>query len=256
MSVTVPESFTKRILKAKKFKGTYQEKRFCKDLSKYKDIVVFKTSDDPNVALDFSLFLDLQSSSSKWVGLTRTDDDGFCIWTDLDDNIPFDDYEFEIKTVRSSDTEVQLKLRIQDGNKSGSKSMSVDGQGFDLSTIKWSDYEPKKLLSSFLGFVMSIQWNWAAIKQSIEFVGVSIIYLVTEIPNMIRFVGEFVLRAFREFSNLIHVLTPIFMAIIDMCSKIFGVSFMLISDVIRSGRNRNPAIAAGQHEQQQRLTYR
>lgn len=193
MSVTVPESFTKRILKAKKFKGTYQEKRFCKDLSKYKDIVVFKTSDDPNVALDFSLFLDLQSSSSKWVGLTRTDDDGFCIWTDLDDNIPFDDYEFEIKTVRSSDTEVQLKLRIQDGNKSGSKSMSVDGQGFDLSTIKWSDYEPKKLLSSFLGFVMSIQWNWAAIKQSIEFVGVSIIYLVTEIPNMIRFVGEFVL---------------------------------------------------------------
>lgn len=259
MTSSVPESFTKRILKGKKFRGTYQEKRFCKDVQKYKDIIVVKSSDEANVALDFNLFLDLFATSPKWVGLTRNEEE-YCIWTELEDeNLPFDDYDFEIKTVRSTDTEVQLKLRFQDANKSNSKSMSIDGQGFDLSTIKWADYEPKKILSAVLGYLMSIQWNWAAIKQSVEFVLVTIVFLVSELPNMIRFVGEFTLRAFRELSNLIHVLTPILMAIIDMCSKIFGVSFMLISDVIRSGRNRGgggPAIAAGQHHRQQQIEFR
>lgn len=252
------ESVTKRILKSKRFHGKYTEKRFSKELQKYKDVIVVRASDEPNVALDFNLFLDLLSTSTKWVGLTVSGDE-YSIWTDLDDpDLPFGDYDFDIKTVRSTDTEIQLKLRV-DGNKSISKCLSGDGQGFDLSTVDWSAFEPKKLLNAFLGAIMSIQWNWAAIKQSLEFVMVSVVYLVSEIPNMIRFVGEFTLRAFREVSNLIHVLTPLFMAVIDMLSKIFGVLFMLISDVLRSSRNNRrapPQGAIGNQQYHQPLTYR
>lgn len=250
-SVTV----TKRILKSKKFHGKYAEKRFSQELQKYKDVIVVKATDEPNVALDFDLFLDLLSTTTKWVGLTVSGDE-YSIWTDLDDpDLPFGDYDFEIKTVRSTDTEVQVKLRVQDKN----TSKSLSGDGFDLSTIDWSTFEPKKMLSAFLGAVMSIQWNWAAIKQSLEFVMVSLVYLVSEIPNMIRFVGEFTLRAFREVSNLIHVLTPLFMAVIDMLSKIFGVLFMLISDVLRSSRNNRrapPQEAIRDQQYNQQLTYR
>lgn len=260
MTSFIPESIPKLILKSKSFRGTFQEKRFCKDLEKYKDIVVVKACDEANLALDLSLFLDLLSTSSKWVGVTASSSgDEYSIWTELEDqDLPFGDYDFEIKTVRSSDTEIQVKLRVQEGNKSLSKTSSGDGPAFDLSTIKWSDYEPKKLLSAFLGYVMAIQWNWAGIKQSLQFVGVTLVYFLSELPNLIRFVGEFTLRSLRELSNLIHVLTPLFMAIIDMFSKIFGVLFMLISDVIRSNRNRGAPsrqqAIAQQHRQQ--LTFR
>lgn len=255
-----PESgILKRIVKSKRFRGSYQEKRFCQDVQKYKDIIVVKASEEPNVALDFGLFLDLQANSEKWVGLTVSGDGEFSIWTDLEaDNLPFDEYDFEIKTVRTTDTEVQLKVRLV--QESSSKGASGDSQAFDLSNVKWSDYEPKKILNACLTSIMAIQWNWAAIKQSVEFVMVTIVYLISEIPNLIRFVGEFTLRAFRELSNLIHVLTPIFMAIIDMCSKIFGVFFMLISDVVRSSKNHNNRRhhqeAIDQQQYHQPITYR
>lgn len=251
-SSSVPESVPKRILKSKSFKGHFQEKRLCPELQKYKDVIVVRASEEPNLALDFALVLDLLATSTKWVGLTVDDSKDFVIWTDLDDgDMPFGEYYFEIKTVRSSDTELQLKLRVQDQK----KNLSRNGEGFDLSTVNWSDYEPKKILNAVLGWIVSIRWNWGAIKQTMEFIVITLVYFFTEIPNMISFVGEFTLRAFREFSNLIHVLTPIFMAIIDMCSKIFGVLFMLISDILRSSKNNNrraqqEALQQQQHYQQ------
>lgn len=258
MSSPLPDNFPKRLLKSKKFTGYYKEKRFCKELQRYKDIVVVKASQEPNIALDFNLVLDLLSTSTKWLGLTTTHEKEYCLWVDLDadgEDMPFDDYDFEIRTVKTTETEVQLKLRVlgkRDLNKSSCSTLSADGPSFDLSSVNWSDYEPKKILNACLGFLLSIQWNWAAIKQSIEFVMVTLVYLVSEIPNLIRFVGEFTLRAFRELSNLIHVCTPLFMGLLDMVSKIIGVLFMLISDVIRSGRGR--AVPA-EHRQRQ-LTYR
>lgn len=259
----------KRILKSKRFVGTYQEKRFCKDTAGYKDIIVVKSSLEPNLSLDLNLVLDVLSSSPKWIGLTAVPEEKeFCIWTDLGEeaqDMPFDDYEFEIRTVRTTDSEVQLKLRVlgkRDPNKSCS-TVASEGVSFDISAVNWSDFEPKKILNNVLRFLLSIQWNWAAIKQSLEFVMVTLVYLISELPNIIRFVGEFTLRAFRELSNLIHVCTPIFMAIIDMLSKICGVVLMLITDVIRSSRGGRgqpapppPAIQQQQqHQSPRQLMY-
>lgn len=262
-SLSIPESIPKRLLKGKQFNGCYKEKRFCKDLGTYKDIIEVKAGDEPNLALDLKLFLDLLTTNTKWIGLTTTPGNDYLIWTDLeDDKLPFGEYPFDIRTVRSSDTELQLKLRVQDGNKSMSRNMSSGGQEFDLSKVEWSNYTPKKIANSFIGALMSVQWNWAALKQGVEFILVTLVYLVSELPNLIRFVGEFTLRAFRELSNLIHVLTPICMAIIDAFSKIFGVFFMLICDVMRTNKGRRRGAgqqheAIGHHQgQPQQLTYR
>lgn len=223
---------------------------------KYKDVIKVNPKTEPNLALDFRLFLDLLASDSRWIGLTQSEKEKendtreFLIWTDLEvDSLPFDEYDFEIRSVRTTDTEMQLKLKVlgkAESKRESSSFQCVDGQSFDISNVQWSDYEPKKIVNAVLGFIFSIKWNWHGIKQSVEFILVTLVYLISEVPNLIRFVGEFTLR-------LIHVCTPVALAIIDMLSKIFGVLLMLITDVIRSSRNRRQPPPS---QRPQQLTYR
>lgn len=235
------ESLAKRILKGKRFKGKYLEKRYAEQMQGYKDIVLVSASEEPNFTLDCSLFMDISLSPFNWVGISNALTDNkknFWIWTELEEeDLPFGDYVFEVKTVRTLDKgnvfHVKLKVLSEESKNPG------DVVDTPLSNIAFSDFEPKRILAAIATFVSSIEWNWPKIKQTIEFVLVSIVYLISEIPNIIRYVGIFVLALVRELNNFVYLSTPIVMTCLNMIHKSIGFIFMLIYSLVNPRSSRS-----------------
>lgn len=233
----------KRLLKGKRFKGNYLEKRYAASLESYKDIIVVSAAEEHNFHMDCNIFMDICSTPFDWMAITNAmtgNKEDYWIWTDLDqEDLPFGEYFFEVKSVKSigRNTHVKLKLltKAEDHHQHG------DAINNALANISLSDFEPKKVFLSTATFLRSIEWNGAKIKQTIELLLFSIIYFITEIPNIIRYVGIFVLALVKELNNFIHVSTPLVMACLNIIQKTMGAIFMLVYSLVNpKSRNRPP----------------
>jgi hypothetical protein len=94
-------------------------------------------------------------------------------------------------------------------------------------------------------FVEEIKTNLASVftvhnvKEFIIFTSVFIVTCVTGMFHLVRYVGDLSIKFMREFSVFIEASTPIFLAIIDFCTKSVGGFYLLIAMIWR-GSNVQP----------------
>lgn len=237
-------TLTKRLLKLKKFKGNFTEKRLCREINEYKDAITVPAGS--NFALDLQMFMDIlyAGDEKRWIGISLPDDetDPYTIWTVIhESDLPFGEYYFQVRSVKFTDQTIQLKLKVVkstevDSSDGGSKTAVP---AFDLSAVDWNQLHPRLLVERTIASLIDIELI-SLTRQTINFMLVTILYLFTEIPNLIRFVGLFVLRLVRELNNFIYVSTPIMMGLFNLCAKIFGGILLMINSFRREAAyNRN-----------------
>ncbi|KAG8285466.1 hypothetical protein J6590_079747 [Homalodisca vitripennis] len=71
--------------------------------------------------------------------------------------------------------------------------------------------------------------TWSNIKESSKFICALLMATVTALLYGIQYLGDYSIRFFREFNNLIKVSTPIFIALIELVSKTIGGFYILIA---------------------------
>lgn len=93
------QSQLKAKFKSKIFIGYFKEKRLCEALKCYRDTIIIDTKTEQEFSKDLDdLSNELNGqlrSNSIYVGLTKADDK-HTIWTEIDDDLPFGKYWFQV----------------------------------------------------------------------------------------------------------------------------------------------------------------
>lgn len=95
------------MLKTRVFLGQYQEKRFVDAVKNYRDLIVINHT-EREVIRDFEAVRDRVlreyggTQQVVWFGYTSASmigaPSGSCIWTELNESIPFGEYWFQVRT--------------------------------------------------------------------------------------------------------------------------------------------------------------
>lgn len=92
------QSELKAKYKSKIFIGYFKEKRLCESIKCYRDIVAIDTKTEIEYVKDLESFLsDTKDyvSHQVFVGVTKAEE-SFSIWTELEDDLPFGRYWFQV----------------------------------------------------------------------------------------------------------------------------------------------------------------
>lgn len=222
----------KKLLKLKTFSGSFKEKRLCKDILEYRDVI---NVIDSNFSIDLQLALELLDEQEKFVGIvfSQSSSEKISLWTILDNEEPFGDYYFQVRSIKVTDKEVYLKLKVVDEYNNHSSKNKSSLEDFDITKIDWQNISVTKISQDtanvIIAWILSLRLDWPSVKSAIQFVGFLVVFVFTELPNIVRFIGDFTIRVFREFNNFIHVCTPIFLSIINLIGKMYGGLLILIS---------------------------
>jgi hypothetical protein len=78
------------------------------------------------------------------------------------------------------------------------------------------------------------------VREVIIFMSVFILTCITGIFHLVRYVGDYSIKAMREFSVFIQASTPIFLAVIDCFSKCVGGFYLLLAMLWRGSKVQPP----------------
>lgn len=256
--------FAKQMLKSRIFLGHYQEKRYVNKLKAYKDLVVMNKQEkilcDNIGTVQSSIHSFYENDANIWFGFTHPETIGapaaYCIWTTLisenkDSTIAFGDYWFQIKTVKFSNVEIEIQLKVLrpvNTTASISQSFECDPVNFvnyiqeNLTNVDWPNlfHSWRNAINENTFRFFSEQVTLDNIKNSFRIVGVLMVLIITAIMRLVLDLGEFTLKLIRELSKLIEVATPIIIVLINTLGKIVGGLFILLSMIWRDafgGRN-------------------
>jgi hypothetical protein len=243
------QSFCKNLLKAKLFVGHYQERRRVDSILAYRDLIVL-----PEAECDMIRYMkivakrieDHHGQQHKWIGITDKQvvgaPAGFCVWTELED-VPFGKYWFEVKTVRFRDNEVLIRVKMirpfveagESSTESSATNTTLDAGDFvELLIAKKNGF-----LSFWYDFIATGVTTENVIA-ALKFTCLLFVGLVHGSVEFVKFLGYFSIRFMHEFNRLIHVCTPLFLGILDFCSKIVGGLYILVAMFFRDSRKSEP----------------
>lgn len=154
--------------------------------------------------------------------------------TDLD-NFSFGLFWFQIKSIKFSDTEIKIKVRILRevnctfvNNTPSTKNRVI----LDLvpDPIEWKEIINKWKNSTLISIknILYHKISWQSISNTLQFAALVLITISLETVNFIKWIGFFSIRLIFELSNLIKVCTPIFMEVLNFMSKIIGGFYILM----------------------------
>lgn len=89
--------------KGKLFIGEYQSKRLCEPLKSYRDVIEVDKKTENEICIDLQSLIDDVAATSRgrvYVGASKNFDENYSIWTELDDEIPFGKYWFQVSLIR------------------------------------------------------------------------------------------------------------------------------------------------------------
>ena len=118
----------------------------------------------------------------------------------------------------------------------------------------------KTEISAALAWFLSISINRQTITETLRFISLLIVSLFAGSTQIVKYLGIFAIKLIERVTWLAHVLTPVALGLIDLCSKIIGGFYLLIAMIWRdsTGTRRQPnnAIGAGpQRRQQEAIRY-
>lgn len=85
--------------KSKIFIGYFKEKRLCEPLKCYRDTIIIDSKTEKEFSHDLECLeseLNGQMISNIFVGLTKTDEN-YTIWTEVEEELPFGKYWFQVR---------------------------------------------------------------------------------------------------------------------------------------------------------------
>lgn len=98
------ETFQLRLktqLKSKLFIGEYQSKRLCEQLKCYRDVIEVDKTTESEICNDLQSLIDDVAANARFcihhVGVSKNFDENFSLWTELDEEIPFGKYWFQVR---------------------------------------------------------------------------------------------------------------------------------------------------------------
>lgn len=166
----------------------------------------------------------------------------------------------KIRSVEESDNRTfaeKLKdtTKVHDGSKNSTNSPDQSNNFDDV-------YEPWKILYEFwsreisaaVAWMLSLSINRQSILETLRFISLLIVSLFAGSTQIVKYTGIFIIKLIERTTWLVHVLTPIAMAIIDLCSKIVGGLYLLIAMIWRdsTGGARRPQPNAIEYGSQNR----
>lgn len=270
------QTFCKQMLKTRIFLGNFREKRYVSNLNVYRDIIVISPNETEfchDMAIVRNRITHFQAKPI-WTGYTSTTLDGVlspashCIWTDLDANIPFGNYWFQVKTIRFKDDETMIKVKMLrplrsasnemdnqmptfsssiNGNSSSSEqqqqhttddndsmdhslpesTMRIAGNFWELFQM-WCEDLHKSILRG-----LSAHCNVQNTIYCVKYMTVLIAALLTSSLYAVKHLGFFTLHFMAQSRELIRVLTPIIMGLLDLLTKLIGGFFILLAMIWR-----------------------
>lgn len=176
---------------------------------------------------------------------------------------------FQIKTIKFRFNEIQIKLKkirpIEDGENFRAKLRASTRAENDERTTEVDDammqwktlYDFWRLeISAAVAWFLSISVNRHTIKETLRFISLIIVSLFAGSTQIVKYLGIFTIKLIEHTTWLAHVLTPVALGIIDLCSKVIGGFYLLIAMIWRDsvGARRPPpnnAIEAGPRSRQQ-----
>lgn len=103
------QSQLKAKYKSKIFIGSFQEKRLCEALKVYRDTIFIDSKTEKEIVKDLNKLLtelhEHVTTSRVFVGITQADNlDGCTIWTEVEDQLPFGTYWFQVSNMNHQST--------------------------------------------------------------------------------------------------------------------------------------------------------
>lgn len=115
------QSQLKAKYKSKVFIGSFQEKRLCEALKVYRDTIYIDSKNEKDIVKDLNqLLTELRehvTTSRVFVGITQTEE-SCTIWTEVEDQLPFGTYWFQVSNMNRQSTYqftfyvIQCRLRL------------------------------------------------------------------------------------------------------------------------------------------------
>lgn len=272
-STTDMETFCKQMLKTRIFLGHFKEKRYANDINVYRDLIVInpnETEFSHDIEIVRNRITNFYKTKSIWFGYTSTKLDDVlspaphCIWTDLDASIPFGHYWFQVKTLRFKDDEVMIKLKVlrplRKSDKTideqthifssvSSPSTAADGQSenVDSNDEQQSFDKTLKIAGSFIEFIemwwndlsktilhgLSVHCTAENTIYCIKYLSILIVALITSAFYAVKYLGFFTIHFMAQSRELIRVMTPIIIQLLDLLNKIIGGFFILLAMIWR-----------------------
>lgn len=152
--------------------------------------------------------------------------------------------------------------------KATTKNTKVEGETDDESTSVDDAMEQWKVLYDFwkreaaaaVAWFLSISINRQTVTETLRFISLIIVSLFAGSTQIVKYIGIFSIKLIERTTWLVHVLTPIALGLMELCSKIIGGFYILIAMVWKDsiGSRRQPpnnAIEAGPQRQRSAIRY-
>lgn len=91
------QSQIKARFKGKIFIGNFKDKRLCEPIRTYRDFVEIETKQELEFSKDLKDLLAELSPKGVFVGVTQSDESIYSIWTELEEQVPFGKFWFQVK---------------------------------------------------------------------------------------------------------------------------------------------------------------
>lgn len=175
----------------------------------------------------------------------------------------------QIKTIKFRFNEVQVKLKklrsIDDSDsrtfaeklKATTKTTKAEGDDapVDDAMEAWKvlyDFWRREL-SAAAAWFLSTSINRQTVTETLRFISLVIISLFAGSTQIVKYVGIFCIKLIERTTWLVHVLTPIALGLMELCSKIIGGLYILIAMIWKDSigsRRQPPSNAIGPGPQQ------
>ncbi|KAL3280101.1 hypothetical protein HHI36_017607 [Cryptolaemus montrouzieri] len=202
------------------FVGNYIEQRYVPEFGCYKKIVKISSKEDifiENLCIAKSR-IDRFFAGTKWVGITLPNTlgapVGYNLWVEIDEEI-LGTYKFCVRDVLFTKDQIMLNLQVV---KPYSKKQKVSSHKLPNTPVEDEGIEVNREILS-----------WKNVKDASVFMFLLCAAIVAGTGQLITFLMDYTLRLLREFSNVIRVITPIFVAFFDTISRMFGYVCFLIA---------------------------
>lgn len=88
-------------------------------------------------------------------------------------------------------------------------------------------------ISAATAWILSLSINRTTIIETLRFVSLVIVSLFAGSTQIVKYMGIFTIKLIERTSWLVTALTPVMLAIVDLCSKIIGGFYLIIAMIWR-----------------------
>lgn len=236
--------FSKQMLNGRRFKGTFQEKRYVESLNAYRDVVCLAGEEEELIQdiLAVKHKIDDLYPSSHWIGITTPDIVGapaaYSLWVDLPKNTTFGAYCFKIKRVKFSDKETRLRIQViyplnEDMHRIDEKKEHLYSDANTSSSDILTNI--KQDINEKLHYLLQNIATLSNLRETIKFLFMLLATITVFLFEILKYFSEFLLKFMNEFSNFMKSAAPIFQILANLVERLFRTLCMLVAFLIKGG---------------------